>query len=60
MLVVSYSTAAPSGAQLTGLTYATITADQRSQSRRSWDRKDLFASATVLLLIAAAYVYFTG
>jgi SSS family solute:Na+ symporter len=60
MIVVSHATTAPSAGQLTGLTYATITAEQRRESRRSWDRTDLVGSAVVLLLIAAAYVYFSG
>jgi SSS family solute:Na+ symporter len=60
MLSVSHATAAPAAAQLTGLTYATITAEQRKESRRSWNQTDLLASAAVLLLIAAAYVYFSG
>ena len=60
MIVVSHATSAPSAGQLTGLTYATITAEQRRESRRSWDQTDLVGSAVVLLLIAAAYVYFSG
>jgi SSS family solute:Na+ symporter len=60
MIVVSHLTANPSERQLTGLTYATITADQRRESRRSWDQIDLTGSAIVLVLIAAAYVYFSG
>jgi SSS family solute:Na+ symporter len=60
MIVVSRATEPPSPAQLTGLTYATITAEQRRESRRSWDFTDLLGSAVVLFLIAAAYVYFSG
>lgn len=57
---VSYATAPPSDAQLVGLTYATVTADQRRASRRSWNRWDAINSCLVLALIAAAYVYFSG
>ncbi len=60
MIVVSYATAPPAATQLTGLTYATITTEQRRESRRSWDQTDLIGSAVVLVLIAAAYVYFSG
>ena len=60
MLVVSYATPAPAEERLVGLTYATVTAEQRQQSRSSWSRGDVTASAIVLLLILAAYLYFRG
>jgi SSS family solute:Na+ symporter len=59
LITVSYATAAPRAEQLTGLTYATLTADQRRASRASWTRADALASGLVLLLIVAAYVYFS-
>ena len=60
LIGVSYATAPPSERQLAGLTYATVTEEQRRESRRSWDRSDVVSSALVLALIAAAYLYFTG
>jgi SSS family solute:Na+ symporter len=60
LIVVSYSTSAPSARLLTGLTYETVTAEQRRESRRSWNQWDVINSAVVLVLIAAAYVYFNG
>jgi solute:Na+ symporter, SSS family len=60
MVVVSHVTPAPATRQLTGLTYATITDEQRRESRCSWDHTDLIGSAVVLLLIATAYIYFSG
>ena len=59
-LVVSYATPAPAEERLVGLTYATVTAEQRRQSRSSWSREDVTASGVVLLLILAAYLYFRG
>ncbi len=59
-IAVSYATAPPSDTQLVGLTYATVTSDQRRESRRSWNQWDLVNSCLVLALIAAAYVYFSG
>src|SRR5213595_2791746 len=44
MLVVSYLTPAPVEERLTGLTYATVTAEQRQRSRASWSRGDVIAS----------------
>jgi solute:Na+ symporter, SSS family len=60
MVVVSYLTAAPPDEQLVGLTYATVTAEQREQSRHSWTRGDVIASIVVLLAILANYLYFRG
>jgi SSS family solute:Na+ symporter len=60
MIVVSHMTSAPAEARLSGLTYATVTAAQRLESRRSWDGRDVLGSAVVLALIVAAYVYFNG
>jgi SSS family solute:Na+ symporter len=60
LIAVSYVTARPDEAQLIGLTYATVTADQRSASRASWTRADVSSSGVVLLLIVVAYLYFTG
>jgi solute:Na+ symporter, SSS family len=60
LIVVSYATPAPNERQIAGLTYATVTADQRRESRRSWNQWDVINSGVVLLLIAAAYVYFNG
>ena len=60
MVVVSHATPAPAVSQLTGLTYATMTEEHRRESRSSWEAIDLIGSAAALLLIAAAYVYFSG
>lgn len=60
MIAVSYATEAPSLERIRGLTYATVTEEQRLQSRRSWAWGDVIASALVLVGIAAAYLYFTG
>jgi SSS family solute:Na+ symporter len=60
LIAVSYATPPPHERQLAGLTYATVTADQRRESRRSWTRWDVINSGVVLLLIAVAYIYFNG
>lgn len=60
LLGVSYLTPPPSDRQRVGLTYATITPEQRRASRASWHHWDVVNSGIVLLLIAAAYVYFRG
>jgi SSS family solute:Na+ symporter len=60
MIVVSYMTEAPSAAQITDLTYATMTDEHKIESRKSWDKRDVLSSCIVMLLILAAYLYFTG
>jgi SSS family solute:Na+ symporter len=60
MVGVSYATAAPSGAQIQGLTFATVTPVQRAETRRSWNHWDVVNSLIVLALIVTAYVYFSG
>jgi SSS family solute:Na+ symporter len=60
LIVVSYATPPPADHQMKGLTYATVTSEQRRESRRSWNHWDVVNSAVVLLLIAAAHRYFNG
>jgi solute:Na+ symporter, SSS family len=60
MIGVSYATAAPSEEQIKGLTFATVTTEQRAETRRSWNHWDVVNSGVVLALILAAYVYFSG
>jgi solute:Na+ symporter, SSS family len=57
---VSYATPPPDARQLSGLTYETITPEQRRESRSTWSRRDVIASAVVLAMILAAYIYFSG
>jgi SSS family solute:Na+ symporter len=57
---VSYATEPPSDAQLAGLTYATVSEEQRQVTRRSWNQWDVISSGIVLALIAIAYLYFNG
>ena len=60
MIVVSYMTEAPSLERLSGLTYGTVTAEHKKETRASWDARDVVLSVLVLILILAAYLYFVG
>jgi len=60
MIVVSWWTSAPSYERISGLTYGTVNDEHRRLSRGSWDWRDIAASAVVLAVIIAAYLYFTG
>jgi SSS family solute:Na+ symporter len=60
MVVVSYMTEQPSYEKISGLTFATLSDEHRKKSRASWNIWDVVNSCIVLLLILAAYLYFTG
>jgi len=60
MFIVSYLTEPPSYEKITGLTYGTVTEEHKKETRASWTRWDVLASGIVLVLILAAYLYFTG
>ena len=52
----SRGAAPPAPEQIRGLTLATI---DREAVRQSWDRRDVIATAVVLGLVAAVYIYFS-
>jgi solute:Na+ symporter, SSS family len=59
-VAVSLATPAPDYATLGGLTFATATTADSAETRRSWDWRDVMASAVVLSAILGAYLYFRG
>ncbi len=60
MVVVSYLTPQPDYARISGLTFGTMTDSDRKATRDSWSKVDVIASASVLVAILAAYLYFRG
>jgi len=60
MVVVSYMSQEPAYEKISGLTFSTLTDKDREKSRSSWNATDLIASGAVIVLIAAAYLFFTG
>jgi SSS family solute:Na+ symporter len=60
MVVVSYMTEEPSYEKINGLTYGTLSEEDRKASRSSWNKWDVIASAAVVAAILAAYLYFRG
>jgi SSS family solute:Na+ symporter len=60
MIVVSYMTEKPDYSRISGLTYATATAEDKAVTRASWSAIDVVTSALVLVAILAAYLYFRG
>jgi len=59
MIGVSYATEAPDPRRIEGLTYGTVTDEQRGETSDSWDRSDVSATILVLLGILLAYLYFS-
>lgn len=57
---VSYTSPAPSYEKIRGLTFATLTEQDRLETRQSWETKDVVSSVFLLVLILLAYLYFTG
>jgi SSS family solute:Na+ symporter len=60
MIVVSYATSAPPLSQIQGLTYGTVTEEQKRTTRASWSGIDVVASVVVMVAILAAYLSFRG
>lgn len=60
MFAVSYATEEPDYEKISGLTYGTMTDEHKNESRTSWNALDVATSVLVVVLILAAYLYFTG
>jgi len=60
MIAVSYATEPPTALQVTNLTLGGVTEEQRTAVKASYTTMDIVATVVVLILIAAAYLYFTG
>ncbi len=60
MIAVSYSTREPAYDKISGLTYSTMTEEDRRNSRESWNASEVVLSLIVVGLIVAAYLYFRG
>ncbi|NNF33335.1 MAG: sodium/solute symporter [Saprospiraceae bacterium] len=57
---VSLMTAAPSEKQIAGLTFGTLTAEQKQSAKNSYSKWDILASVALLIVIIAILSYFTG
>lgn len=60
-IVVGASLTAPqqADAQIAGLTYGSISDEQKEENRRSWSAIDVIASVGVMVLVLGVYVYFS-
>ncbi len=59
VVFVSLMTAPPDEKRISGLTYATATAQDRAENRASWNRWDVIGSALVLAVVLGLYLYFS-
>ena len=57
---VSYATAPPDYAKIGGLTYSTLTPEDRRASRMTWNWKDALMAVLLIVAILSIYLYFRG
>jgi SSS family solute:Na+ symporter len=59
-IAVSYATPQPDYAKISGLTFSTMTEQDRRESRATWSLKDVLLSVLLVAVIISIYLYFTG
>ena len=59
-IIVSYATRQPDYAKIGGLTFSTMTEEDRQANRATWNMKDVLLSILLVALIISIYLYFTG
>ena len=59
-IIVSYATKPPEYSKIQGLTFSTLSAQDRLENRSTWNWKDVALSVLMVALIVAIYSYFTG
>ena len=59
MVIVSYMTKEPDYEKLSGLTYATTSAEHKKISRGSWTRGDVISSILLVIFVIIAYLIFS-
>lgn len=60
ILLVSYTSEKPSEAQLSGLTFGTLSAEQKAANKASYNMWDIIASVFIIVIIIGILTYFTG
>ncbi len=59
VVVLSHLTKAPDLAKIKGLTYGTLSAEDKQEIKDSWDKWDLVGTGVVMGLVLGMYLYFT-
>ena len=60
MVIVSYMTEPPDYDKIRGLTFGTLSDEDRRATRISWNWKDVVTSVLVVIVIIVVYIYFRG
>jgi SSS family solute:Na+ symporter len=60
MVIFSYASPPPDYEKIKGLTYGTASEKDHTETLASWDKRDVLASAFILVCILGAYLYFRG
>ena len=59
-IAVSYATKQPDYAKIGGLTFSTLTAEDKLESRKTWNMRDVILSVLLVVIIISIYIYFRG
>lgn len=59
-IIVSYTSKQPDYARISGLTFSTMTEEDKRASRATWSVSDIILSVLLVVVIIAFYLYFTG
>ena len=59
-IIVSYATKPPEYSKISGLTFSTLSQQDRLENKSSWNWKDVVLSVLMIVFIIAIYMYFTG
>ena len=59
-IAVSYATKQPDYAKIGGLTFSTLTAEDKLESRKTWNMKDVILSVLLVVIIISIYIFFRG
>ena len=59
MIIVSLSTAPPDDKKLSGLTFASLTPEDKAASRASWNKWDVIHTLIIVGIIALVMIYFS-
>jgi len=59
IIALSYMGPAPTAEKLQGLTFGSVSDEQKRENRASWDWKDVAGTVVVLGLVVGIYVYFS-
>jgi SSS family solute:Na+ symporter len=59
IIVASLTAPGPDPARISGLTYSSLTPEDRAEIRASWNKWDVIATAVVLGMVIGFYLYFS-